>query len=257
MSASVQQQKDFISKIAPYVVKHTAEFGIKVNSPIIAQACLESGYGTSTSALGICKADYNNFFGLKYRPNRVTCSCGIFKDGSYEQRADGQYYPVYDDWFAFKDAEQGVLGYLQFINISKYANLKGVTDPYKYLTLLRQDGYCTSLKYVNNVFNLLKKQDLTQYDIDYKSATATQNEKSSESASTTKKYYRVNLASCKNKANADDFAERAKAKGFDCIVKYIDGYYKAQCGAFATKANAQKLQKDLKAKGFNSFIAFN
>lgn len=253
MSATVQQQKAFISKIAPYVIKHTAEFGIKVNSPIIAQACLESGYGTSVSALGICKADYNNFFGLKYRAGRVTCNSGTFKDGSYEQNAAGQYYPVYDEWYAFKDAEQGVIGYLQFINIPKYANLKGITDPYKYLTLLRQDGYCTSLKYVTNVFNLLKKQNLTQYDIDYKSETAINNTKENIS----KKYYRVNLASYKNKANADDFAEQVKAKGFQAIVKYVDGYYKVQCGAFSSKSNAEKLQKELKAKGFNSFIAYN
>ena len=38
--------EQFIEEIAKYVKKYAPQFGIKVYSPIIGQACLESGYGT-------------------------------------------------------------------------------------------------------------------------------------------------------------------------------------------------------------------
>ena len=39
-------KQTFIEKIAGYVRKYAADYGIMVHSPIIAQAILESGWGT-------------------------------------------------------------------------------------------------------------------------------------------------------------------------------------------------------------------
>lgn len=153
-------QEQFIKEIAKYVQKYAPEFGIKVCSPIIAQACLESAYGTSK------KASFHNYFGLKYRNNRVKCNKGYFTDGGSEQNPNGTYtlLPSSTAWYAFENLEQGVLGYFQFINIPNYANLKGVTDPYKYLENIKADGYATSVNYVKNVYNVIQKWNLTQYD---------------------------------------------------------------------------------------------
>ena len=153
-------QQQFIETIADYVKKYAPMFDIGVCSPIIAQACLESAYGTSY------KAQYNNFFGLKYRKDRVTCNSGVFNDGGSEQNPDGSYSSLSDStkWYAFENIEMGVLGYFQFISISNYRNLKGVTDPYKYLQNIKEDGYATSLDYVDNVYAVIKKWDLTKYD---------------------------------------------------------------------------------------------
>jgi len=151
-------KNEFIKQIAAAAQKYAPQYGISIVSPCIAQACLESGYGTSN------KAKYHNYFGLKYRKNRVTCNSGYFKDGSQEQKTDGTYYPVTDDWYAFATLETGVEGYFQFINISTYSNLKGVTDPKKYLQLIKQDGYATSINYVDNVYKVITSNNLTQYD---------------------------------------------------------------------------------------------
>lgn len=151
-------KQEFIDAIAKAANKYASKYGIAVISPVIAQACLESAYGTSN------KAKHNNFFGLKYRKDRLTCHSGYFKDGSKEQRADGTYYPVTDDWYAFDSLESGVEGYFQFINISNYANLKGITDPYKYLKLIREDNYATDIGYVKSVWAVVEKWDLTKYD---------------------------------------------------------------------------------------------
>lgn len=153
-------KQEFIEAIAGYVKKYAPMFDIGVCSPIIAQACLESAYGTSY------KAQYNNFFGLKYRKDRVTCNSGVFNDGGSEQNPDGSYSSLSDStkWYAFENMDMGVLGYFQFISISNYSNLKGVTDPYKYLQNIKEDGYATSLDYVDNVYAVIKKWDLTKYD---------------------------------------------------------------------------------------------
>lgn len=151
-------KKEFIEAIAKAAIKYAPKYGIAVVSPVIAQACLESAYGTSD------KAKHHNYFGLKYRKDRVTCHSGYFKAGSKEQKADGTYYPVTDDWYAFDSLESGVEGYLQFINISNYANLKGVTDPYKYLKLIREDNYATDIGYVKSVWAVIEKWNLTKYD---------------------------------------------------------------------------------------------
>ena len=153
-------KQQFIETIAGYVKKYAPMFDIGVCSPIIAQACLESAYGTSY------KAQYNNFFGPTYRKDRVTCNSGVFNDGGSEQNPDGSYSSLSDStkWYAFENIEMGVLGYFQFINISNYSNLKGVTDPYKYLQNIKEDGYATSLDYVDNVYSVIKKWDLTKYD---------------------------------------------------------------------------------------------
>lgn len=153
-------QLEFIQQIAPYVQKYALKYGIQVVSPIIAQACLESAYGTSF------KAKYHNYFGLKYRANRVNVNNGYFLDGGSEQGADGVYTPLPSTtaWYAFDSMEKGVEGYFQFINISNYANLKTTSDPHTYLEYIKADHYATSLNYVDNVYAVVKKYNLTKYD---------------------------------------------------------------------------------------------
>lgn len=151
-------KNEFIEAIAPIIKRIAPEFGICVVSPIIAQACLESAYGSSN------KAKYHNYFGLKYRSNRVHCHNGYFTDTSSEQLADGSYVPTTDDWYSFDSMESGVRGYFEFISISRYSNLVGVSSPKKYLELIREDGYATSLDYVENVYNTLKSNNLERFD---------------------------------------------------------------------------------------------
>ncbi len=67
-------------------------------------------------------------------------------------------------WFAFPDMEACVRGYFDFINISRYANLKGVTDPETYLKNIEAYGYATLLKYVDNLMAVIKRYDLTRFD---------------------------------------------------------------------------------------------
>ena len=154
----MMNKKKFIDTIAPIIQRTAKEFGICVVSPIIAQACLESAYGSSN------KAKYHNYFGLKYRGNRVKCCNGYFNDSSKEQLADSSYKHIDDIWYSFDSMENGVRGYFEFISIPRYSNLIGVSSPKRYLELLKEDDYATSLDYVDNVYNVIVSNNLHRFD---------------------------------------------------------------------------------------------
>lgn len=150
---------NFIEEIAPLIQKHAPDYGIKICSPIIAQAILESARGTSELA-----KNAHNYFGLKYRADRCPTACGIYHKRGSEQNTDGSYMSSDMQWMKFPDMEQGVIGYFDFINIPNYTNLKGVTSPETYLKNIKKDGYATSLNYVDSLLNVIKEYTLTKYD---------------------------------------------------------------------------------------------
>ena len=151
-------REQFIEAIAASVIKYCKRYGYGVPSAIIAQACLESAYGTSA------KAKFHNYFGMKYRPGRLTVNSGVFTDGSKEQNPDGSYRDITDTWYAFDSLDSGVEGYFQFISIPNYSNARAQTTPYAYLMALKAAGYATSQSYVNNLMGLITSLNLTKYD---------------------------------------------------------------------------------------------
>jgi hypothetical protein len=154
-------EEKFINEIAALVKKYASQYEIKVHSSIIAQACLESAYGTSELA-----RNAQNYFGLKHRKNRCPSAIGIYRKVGSEQNPDRTYTNSYTEWLRFPDMDACVKGYFDFTNTSAYENLKNVTDPYKYLCNIKADGYATSLNYVDNLMNVIRKWNLTKFDIE-------------------------------------------------------------------------------------------
>ncbi len=152
-------KEQFIREIAGYVQSYAPRYGIRVCSPVIAQAVLESAAGTSELA-----RNAHNYFGLKYRKGRCPTACGIYYKTGSEQNSDGSYTSSAAQWMKFADMEQGVRGYFDFINVPNYKNLKGITDPQTYLETIRAAGYATSLNYVANVMKVIAAYRLTKYD---------------------------------------------------------------------------------------------
>lgn len=152
---------EFVKTVIPYFQKWGKKFGYNIISVAIAQACLESGYGTSF------KATFgHNILGLKYRPNRVTCNNGYFLNGGSEQNPDGSYTPLPSDtaWYNFNTWEDCVHGYYEFINIPNYNAVRSAKTPLEYLQAIKNAGYATSHDYVKNVWARVEKWNLTQYD---------------------------------------------------------------------------------------------
>ena len=149
-------KQEFIEKIAGYVKKYAPQYGIKVNSAPIAQAILESGWGKSKLA-----STYHNYFGLK---------CGTKWKGksvnltTQEEYTAGTLTTIKDNFRVYDSMEGGVKGYFDFLQLARYENLKGITDPQKYLETIKADGYATSSTYVENNMKLVKQYELTKYD---------------------------------------------------------------------------------------------
>lgn len=149
-------KETFIQKVAEKVSKYAYLYGIVVHSPIIAQAILESGWGKSGLA-----SKYHNYFGLK---------CGSSWKGKSVNMATKEEYKVgtltniRDNFRVFEDFDDGIRGYFEFINTSRYANLKGVKNPEEYVRRLKADGYATSSKYVDNIMRVIRDNKLTRFD---------------------------------------------------------------------------------------------
>lgn len=154
-------KQEFINTIAPLFVKYAKQYGYKIASAAIAQACLESGYGTSYKA-----THGNNILGLKYRAGRVTTNNGYFENGGTEQLPNGIYtqLPSNTAWYSFPDYEHCIHGYYQFISSTRYDQVRRAETALAYLQAIKNAGYATSLDYVQNVYKLVQQWDLTRYD---------------------------------------------------------------------------------------------
>lgn len=227
---------DFIKQIVPLIQKYAPQFNIKVYSPIIAQAILESKKGTSNKVFANGEWRHN-YFGLKWRDKRCPISNDYFEEWTAEQNANGTYNNIVSKFYKFKSMEDCVIGYFQWLNVPRYANLKGVTDAEQYLKNIKADGYATSINYVENLMKVIKEYNLTQYDMQ-------------------QKYYRVQVGAFKNKANAEALMAKIKSAGFDCIIKQYGDLYKCQIGAYSAKSNADKIMEQVIKKGFNAFVTY-
>ena len=146
----------FIQKVAEKVSKYAPLYGISVHSPIIAQAIIESGWGKSGLA-----SKYHNYFGLKCGSSWKGKSVNMTTKEEYKV---GTLTNIRDNFRVFDDFDDGIRGYFEFINTSRYANLKGVKSPEEYCRRIKADGYATSSKYVDNIMRVIRDNKLTRFD---------------------------------------------------------------------------------------------
>ena len=149
-------KETFIRKVAEKVSKYAPLYGISVHSPIIAQAIIESGWGKSGLA-----SKYHNYFGLKCGSSWKGKSVNMTTKEEYKV---GTITNIRDNFRVFDDFDDGIRGYFEFINTSRYKNLKGVKSPEEYVRRLEADGYATSSKYVDNIMRVIRDNKLTRFD---------------------------------------------------------------------------------------------
>ena len=182
--ATAAQAATFIGQIAPLIQAEAVKRGYKVCSPIIAQACLESAFGTSS--LGY---KYHNYFGMK---------CGSKWQGksvnmkTKEEYTVGTLTTIRDNFRAYDSMADGVKGYFDFISTARYANLKDAGTPREYLERIKADGYATSSRYVDNNMKVVETYELVKYDSANmtNSANASNSSNSSNSSNVNRNPYR-------------------------------------------------------------------
>ena len=150
------EQKTFIGTLAKYVEKYAPRYGILVRSSIIAQGILESGWGKSKLA-----AKYHNYFGLKTGSKWTGKAVNM---ATQEEYTPGTLTDITDSFRVYDNMEEGVKGYFEFIQLSRYQNLRGITDPENYLRTIWEDGYSTASNYVSDAMEIIRIYGLTVYD---------------------------------------------------------------------------------------------
>ena len=132
--ATEAQCNSFISTIAPIVQKYAAQYGIRICSFIIAQACFESGYGTSNAAIR-----KNNILGI---------GPGI----------------VFNSW------DECIQGYFTRTRLGKSQAAKNATNLDEYAQAFTASGYLgdddpnTPAQYIGYLRSIINRFNLTQYD---------------------------------------------------------------------------------------------
>ena len=122
--------QEFIESIAGYVKKYAPSYGIHVHSPIIAQAVLESGWGSTRLA-----AEYHNYHGLKCGTRWTGKSVNLT---TKEEYTPGTLTEIRDNFRVYGSMEEGVKGYFEFLKLPRYQNLRGIRDPEVYLKTIFQ-----------------------------------------------------------------------------------------------------------------------
>lgn len=163
--SKIGSKDEFLTRVVRTIVEDSNKRNL-LPSPRIAQAVLESGWGTSELAT---KA--HNLFGLKDNnqwDGRVyNVNTGEYYDGEYTTvSANFQYY---DNWEESIFWQGWYLENRKFSASSTtyvYGNLKGVRDYKEFCRLLKEDGYATSPDYAEKLIRLIESNNLTQYDVD-------------------------------------------------------------------------------------------
>ncbi|BDR73326.1 hypothetical protein K144316041_20340 [Clostridium tetani] len=144
--------QDFLNKIIPGAQKTYSKYGV-FPSIVIAQAINESGWGKSR----LSKTD-NNLFGIKYPGNHdpsIKISQGTWATD------DGGYYTHYQSW------GDSIIDHGYFLKNNSRYEQHGVfkaKTPLEQITAIRSAGYASAPDYVSVTMQIIKDNNLTQYD---------------------------------------------------------------------------------------------
>lgn len=162
-------EKEFVEKIGSLASEDMAVSGI-LASITAAQACLESGYGSTELAVNA-----NNLFGMKCSLSGntwVSVWDGVSKytKQTKEQDENGNEYTVTADFRKYPDILTSIKDHSCYLNGAmngsrrRYEGLSGEKDYRKAAELIKAGGYATDIAYVDKLCSLIERWNLTQYD---------------------------------------------------------------------------------------------
>lgn len=146
--------KEFIEIIASAVVESCNSANL-LPSPTMAQAIIESKYGTSELAT---KA--NALFGIKANSSWN----GEIYNKQTQEYINDSYTTVIATFRKYPSWDESIKDHTQFLLKKRYENLIGVRDYKTYCRLIKEDGYATSPIYTQTLINCIEKYNLTKYD---------------------------------------------------------------------------------------------
>lgn len=159
---ALKTKEKFIRKIAPMVQEVFCDCRGVNPSVVIAQAILESGYGTSKLS------KYNNIFGLNnyndgYLVNAMSVSMEV------PQEKNGKLYYNYERMATFDNLMDCIKSLKKWYTRPKYIEplRQAGADSTKQITAIKNCGYATDSGYINKIVDIIKRHNLTKYDSIY------------------------------------------------------------------------------------------
>lgn len=216
--ATPTEVKEFITKIAPYAQAEYRKGKLVLPSVCIAQACIESSYGTTGKMRRA-----NAMLGIKVGKNKVhfgTAWKGKAYDTKTKECYDGKTYTVINDFFrAYDSVEDCITDYYNIIcNCSRYKAAVGETDYVKAITAIIDGGYATGLEYKQTAIRIIEHNNLTKYD----TIGGTK-----DMSDTIRKAVEYALGIASNDSHGYDQIHRWGDKDFDCSALVIESWEEA------------------------------
>ena len=149
----------FIEKIVPMVQKVFCDSRGVNPSVVIAQAILESGYGTSKLS------KYNNILGLNNYNDGYLVNAGYVLI-EVPQEKNGKLYYNYEKMATFDNLMDCIKSLKKWYTRPKYIEplREAGTDSTKQITAIKNCGYATDSGYVAKIVDIIKRHNLKQYD---------------------------------------------------------------------------------------------
>ena len=163
----IYTEEEFIERVGPMARADMKATGI-LASVTIAQAILESGYGSTSLAI-----EANNFFGMK-----ASLSGNTWKsewDGSTFTKKTQEWYTnrfvtITADFRAYPDMAASIRDHSNYLRYAKngynlrYSGVSGNKSYKKTIEIIKNGGYATDPEYVSKICNIIKRFNLTKYD---------------------------------------------------------------------------------------------
>ena len=168
-----KSEQEWIDWIAPAAVKASKKWGLPA-SVMIGQTCQENGYGMDESCEVLTAV--NNVLGMKVDLLNDTWTSDYWH-GEYITKKTPEWYNgklqyITDKFRSYDSVEDCLMDYCNFLHDAKldngqykYRDVLWIEDPAEALKQIRTRGYCTDPAYDYSVMKIVRKHNLTQYDI--------------------------------------------------------------------------------------------
>lgn len=147
----IMERINFIKTLAKYARKICQErgYGFPQYAVCVAQACLESAYGTSTL---MKKA--NAYFGIKANKTWLNKGGRIYNTKTKECYDGKTYTTITDSFRAYNSLEDSVKDYFDLISGKRYAKSLTAGTVKECITAIKEGGYATDPKYIDKIVSV-------------------------------------------------------------------------------------------------------
>lgn len=149
-----QKQKDFIDQVKQGAISTYWEYKV-LPSLTIAQAILESAWGTSTLA-----TQANNLFGIKW-----TEGCGYeYVTKQTKEYVNNQWITIDAKFRKYNSVDESILDHALLLQKARYSKVLEAKDYKKAATEVWKAGYATDPDYPQKLINLIEEYELYKID---------------------------------------------------------------------------------------------